>query len=108
MKGGIFWAILLLSWTAGPIQAQVPGEVEACRQAGLAALKEKSPSIDNLTFDIDSLAISKANTKIGELAVKMVIMGDAYLQRETTDKPNRFVCLVGEERKVLLTFFTDQ
>ncbi|ANY84207.1 hypothetical protein BB934_43035 (plasmid) [Microvirga ossetica] len=91
-----------------PAQAQVPEEVESCRLAGLVALKERSPAIKDLTFDIDGLAISKANTKVEDTPVKMVIMGDAYLQRENTDKPNRFVCLIGEKGKVLLTFFTEQ
>ena len=91
-----------------PAQAQVPEEVEACRLAGLVALKERSPAIRDLTFDIDGLAISKANTKVEDTPVRMVIMGDAYLQREKTDKPNRFVCLIGEKGKVLLTFFTEQ
>ncbi|KAB0265513.1 hypothetical protein [Microvirga brassicacearum] len=88
--------------------AQVPAEVDACRASGLAALKERSPSIDELTFDIESLAISKAETKVEDTPVKMVIMGDAYLKREKDDKPYRFVCLVGEKGKVLLTFFTVQ
>jgi len=44
--------------------AQVPAEVEACRLPSLAALQERSPSIEHLTFDIQSLAISKANTKV--------------------------------------------
>lgn len=87
---------------------QVPNEVEACRRFGLAALKEKAPSIDNLTFDIEGLAISKADTKVEDTPIKMVIMGDAYLTRDRTDKPNRFVCLIGEGDKVLLTFFTEQ
>ncbi len=100
-----FLAVTLM---AGSAQAQVPAEVEACRLAGLVALKERSPAIKDLTFDIDGLAISKANTKVEDTPVKMVIMGDAYLQREKTDKPNRFVCLIGEKGKVLLTFFTEQ
>jgi hypothetical protein len=91
-----------------PVQAQVPAEVDACRLSGLVALKERSPAIKDLTFDIDGLAISKADTKVEDTPVKMVIMGDAYLQREKTDKPNRFVCLVGEKGKVLLTFFNEQ
>jgi hypothetical protein len=91
-----------------PVQAQVPAEVDACRLSGLVALKERSPAIKDLTFDIDGLAISKADTKVEDTPVKMVIMGDAYLQREKTDKPNRFVCLIGEKGKVLLTFFTEQ
>jgi hypothetical protein len=45
---------------------------------------------------------------VEDTPVKMVIMGDAYLQREKSDKPDRFVCLIGEKGKVLLTFFTEQ
>ena len=88
--------------------AQVPAEVEACRLSGLVAIKERSPSLDQITLDVESLAISKADTKVGDTPIKMVIMGDAYLQREKTDKPNRFVCLVSEKGKVVLTFFTEQ
>jgi len=88
--------------------AQVPAEVEACRLSGLAAIKERSPSLDQITLDMDSLAVSKADTKVGETPIRMVVMGDAYLQRDKTDKPNRFVCLVGEKGKVVLTFFTEQ
>ncbi len=88
--------------------AQVPAEVEACRLSGLAALKERSPSLEHLTFDIQSLAISKADTKVQDTPIRMVVMGDAYLQREKSDKPNRFVCLVSDKGKVVLTFFTEQ
>ena len=101
-------AVLAFTMIALPAQAQVPEEVESCRLSGLVALKERSSAIKDLTFDIDGLAISKANTKVEDTPVKMVIMGDAYLQREKTDKPNRFVCLIGEKGKVLLTFFTEQ
>ena len=101
-------AFLATTIVTVPAQAQVPEEVESCRLAGLVALKERSPAIKDLTFDIDGLAISKANTKVEDTPVRMVIMGDAYLQREKTDKPNRFVCLIGEKGKVLLTFFTEQ
>ncbi|WP_114186543.1 hypothetical protein [Microvirga aerophila] len=88
--------------------AQVPAEVEACRLSGLTALKERSPSIEHLTFDMESLAISKANTRVEDTPIRMVIMGEAYLQREKSDKPNRFVCLVSDKGKVVLTFFTEQ
>ncbi len=108
MRYGTVSAFLAFVILAGSAQAQVPTEVEACRLAGLVALKERSPAIKDLTFDIDGLAISKANTKVEDTPVRMVIMGDAYLQREKTDKPNRFVCLIGEKGKVLLTFFTEQ
>ncbi len=101
-------AFLAFAVMAGSAHAQVPEEVESCRLASLVALKERSPAIKDLTFDIDGLTISKAETKVEDTTVKMVIMGDAYLQREKTDKPNRFVCLIGEKGKVLLTFFTEQ
>ena len=36
-------------------------------------------------------------------------MGEAYLERkEETGGAHRFVCLVGDKGKVLLTFFTAQ
>jgi hypothetical protein len=107
MRYSTFAAVLAGVITALPVQAQVPAEVEACRLSGLVALKERSQAIKDLTFDIDGLAISKAGTKVEDTPVKMVIMGDAYLQRGKTDKPNRFVCLIGEKGKVLLTFFTE-
>ena len=88
--------------------AQTPAEVEACRLTGLSAIKERSPSLDQITLDMESLAISKANTKVGDTPIRMVVMGDAYLQRAKTDMPNRFVCLVSEKGKVVLTFFTEQ
>ena len=87
--------------------AQAPAEVEACRLSGLVALQERSPSLDQITFDLESLAVSKANTKVGATPVKMVVMGDAYLQRDKTDKPNHFVCLLSDKGKVVLTFFTE-
>jgi hypothetical protein len=83
-------------------------EFPAHDPSGLVALEEGSPAIKDLTFDIDGLAVSKAETKLEDTPVKMVIMGDAYLQREKSDKPDRFVCLIGEKGKVLLTFFTEQ
>jgi hypothetical protein len=33
-------------------------------------------------------------------------MGEAYLKTDRSDKPRRFLCLLGEKGKVLLTFFT--
>ena len=35
-------------------------------------------------------------------------MGEAYLERKETRGSHRFVCLIGEKGKVLLTFFTAQ
>jgi hypothetical protein len=90
--------------------AQTPNDpaIEACRTTGLLALKERSPSLKDLSFDMESLAVSKANTLIEDIPVRRVIMGEAYLERKETGRSQRFVCLIGEKGKVLLTFFTAQ
>ena len=100
-------ASLLLT---SPSHAQKPNDpaVEACRTTGLIALKERSPSLKDLIFDVESLAVSKANTTIEDIPVRTVIMGEAYLERKETGQAHRFVCLIGEKGKVLLTFFTAQ
>ena len=95
---------------ASTATAQTPGDpaIEACRTTGLIALKEQSPGIKNLVFDTESLAVSKANTSVENVPIRTVIMGEAYLERKETGKARRFVCLIGEKGKVLLTFFTSQ
>ena len=99
-------SLLLMS----PGRAQQPNDpkIEACRTTGLIALKEQSPKLRDLVFDIESLAVSKANTTVEDTPVRTVIMGEAYLERKETGKSQRFVCLIGEKGKVLLTFFTAQ
>ena len=93
-----------------PGHAQSPNDpaTEACRMTGLMALKERSPSLKDLIFDMESLAVSKANTTVEDIPVRLVIIGEAYLERKETGRSNRFVCLIGEKGKVLLTFFTAQ
>ena len=102
-----FAALLLIPV---PSHAQNPNDptIEACRTTGLIALKEQSPPLRDLVFDIESLAVSKANTTVEDTPVRTVIMGDAYFERKETGKSQRFVCLIGEKGKVLLTFFTAQ
>jgi hypothetical protein len=69
--------------------------IEGCRATGLIALKERSPAIKNLIFDAGTLAISKANTSVESVPIRMVIMGEAYVERKEAGKANRFVCLIG-------------
>ena len=57
---------------------------------------------------MESLAVSKANTAVEDVPVRTVIMGEACPERKETGKSQRFVCLIGEKGKVLLTFFTAQ
>ena len=100
-------ASLLLT---SPGHAQQPNDpkIEACRTTGLIALKEQSPPLRDLVFDVESLAVSKANTSVEDIRVRTVIMGEAYLERNETRGSHRFVCLIGNKGKVLLTFFTEQ
>jgi hypothetical protein len=102
--------ILLTVAAVQPALAQSPDDpnIQACRSTGLIALRQTTPSIKNLIFDMESLAISEADTKVGDTPVKQVIMGDAYFEKKQAGKGRRFVCLIGEKGKVLLTFFTSQ
>ena len=89
-------------------QAQTPDspEIAACKATGLVALKERSPSVKDIILDLDTMTVSKANTKIEDTPVRTIIMGEVYLERKETGKSQQFLCLIGEKRKVLLTFFT--
>ena len=99
-----FGVMVLSSYSA--FAAEDPA-VTACKSTGLAALQQISAEITDLILDQESLAISAADTRVGEVPIKTVILGQAYIKRgETTGKPDRFVCLIGEKGKVLLTFFT--
>ncbi|WP_037083722.1 hypothetical protein [Rhizobium vignae] len=98
-----------MSVVIAPATAQSPDgpEASACRSTGLVALQERSKDVTDLVLDADTLAISAADTKVGDVPVRTVILGDAYIARNgNTTTPDRFVCLLGEKGKVLLTFFT--
>lgn len=100
-----------IALTASTIQAQTNNDTaaQACQSTGLIALKQRSPEITDLVLDMETLAVSAADTKVEDVPVKTVIMGDAYIARGgVAGKPDRFVCLIGEKGKVLLTFFTAQ
>jgi hypothetical protein len=91
-----------------PAQAQTSEnpEINVCKATGLAALKEASPSIRDIILDMDTISVSKANTKIEDTPVRTIIMGDVYLERKEVGKSQHFLCIIGEKGKVLLTFFT--
>ncbi|KQV83482.1 hypothetical protein [Rhizobium sp. Root1220] len=101
------WMAFTLGAGTAFAQAAADPAVDACKSTGLLALRERSPDITDLVMDMESLAVTKADTKVGDVPVKMVVMGEAYIARnDNTGKPDRFVCLLGEKGKVLLTFFT--
>ena len=107
-------AILLASSAPTLLQAQeVPKdapalELDLCRQAALAALREKSPDVKEVLLDPDASVIAKADTKVGDTAIRTVVLGEGYLGQKGTEKPYRYVCLIVEANKVVLTFFTRQ
>lgn len=93
--------------SAALAQSATDPDVAACKSTGLLALQEKSPDITDLVIDMESVALSAADTTVGDVPVKAVVLGEAYIARKgQTGKPDRFVCLLGEKGKVLLTFFT--
>ncbi|MDI3567224.1 hypothetical protein [Bradyrhizobium sp. Arg816] len=93
----------------GVVVAQnLPPELEACRTTGLIALKERSPAIKDISFDVDGMTIAKANTKVEDTIIRTIVIGDAYLEKGKNDTRRTFLCLIGEKGKVLLTFFTDK
>ncbi|MBN8917410.1 MAG: hypothetical protein J0I31_17555 [Rhizobiales bacterium] len=90
-------------------EAQAPGDAEraaACKAHALARLKANSPSVDDILIDMDGLTIAKADTTVGQEKITAVLMGEAYIKRDRSDKAHRFLCLVGENDKVVMTFFT--
>jgi hypothetical protein len=102
--------VLTAAVFAVPAQAQSLNDpaVDACQASGLIALKERSPSVKDLILDMETLLVSKANTHVEDVPIRTVIMGEAYLEKKGIGRPQRFVCLIGEKGKVLLTFFMAQ
>ena len=92
----------------GIVAQNLPPELEACRTTGLIALKERSPAITDISFDVDGMTIAKANTKVEDTIIRTIVIGDAYLEKGKSDTRRTFLCLIGEKGKVLLTFFTDK
>lgn len=82
--------------------------VAACKDRALARLKEKSPSVDDIFIDVDGLTVADADSKIGGTVVRGVLMGEAYIRRDRSDRVNRFLCLTGADGEVLFTFFTER
>lgn len=91
-----------------PAEKPASAELAACKATAMIAITAKEPTIKDIVIDEDGLTIATAETKIEDTPVKRIIMGEAYLQTDRSDKPRRFLCLLGEKGKVLLTFFTQR
>jgi len=111
LRGEKCFAFLFLAvlFTNDTTLAQVANpELEACRATGLIALRERNPAIKDVSLDMDSMTVAKANTKVEDTPIRTIIVGDAYLEQGKKDSRRTFLCLIGEKGKVLLTFFTDK
>jgi hypothetical protein len=83
-------------------------EADACKASGLLALKQRFPQVKDVLIDLDSAKIIKADTTIESVPIKTVVIGDAYVERTKTTKPQTLVCVIGDKGKVLLTLFSDK
>ena len=99
----------LISLIAGPALAEtLSPETDACKASGLLALKQKFPQVKDVLIDLDSAKVIKADTTIENVPIKTVVIGDAYVERTKTTKPQTLVCIIGDKGKVLLTLFSDK
>ncbi len=92
-------------------EAEAPEDAEraaACKAHAMVRLKARSPSVDDIFIDMDGLTIAKADVAVGQEKITAVLMGEAYIKRDRSDKAHRFLCLVGEKDKVVMTFFTER
>jgi hypothetical protein len=64
-----------------PVSAVANPELEACRSTGLIALRERDPSIKDVTLDFDGMTVAKANTKVEDTPIKTIVIGDTYLEK---------------------------
>jgi hypothetical protein len=83
-------------------------EIDACRASGLIALKERSPAIKDVSLDLDSVRVVKMNSKIADVEIKAIVLGEASIEKKTSSKAKNLICILGEKGKVLLAVFTDQ
>jgi hypothetical protein len=104
-----FVLAVLVSLAAGAAVAEtLPPEADACKASGLLALKQKYPQVKDVLIDLDSAKVIKADTSIEDVPIRTVVIGDAYVERTKTTKPQTLVCVIGDKGKVLLTLFSDK
>jgi hypothetical protein len=104
-----FALVLLASLIASMALAEtLSPEADACKASGLLALKQKYPQVKDVLIDLDSAKIIKADTTIESVPIRTVVIGDAYVERAKTTKPQTLVCVIGDKGKVLLTLFSDK
>jgi hypothetical protein len=87
-----FKMVLIAALISAPAFAQTPSpEADACKASGLIALKQKSPQVKDIQIDLDSAKVIKADTNIEGVPIRTVVIGEAYIERAKTEKPQTFV-----------------
>ncbi len=94
--------------TAPPANNASSAELTACKATALIAVSKGDASITDIFIDEEGLTNVAAKTSVEDTPITRIIMGEAYLHTEKKDKPRRFLCLIGDKGKVLLTYFTAQ
>ncbi len=116
MKRLVCLALPVILFSAFPADAQqmppspsskpATPEIATCKTAALQALSAKEPEIKDIYIDEDGATVAVSQAKIESIPITRIVMAEAYLRTDRSDKPRRFLCLLGEKEKVLLTFFT--
>lgn len=96
-----------LSQEIAPTKPATP-EIATCKTAALDTLSAREPDIKDIYIDEDGATVAVSESKIETIPVTRIVMAEAYLRTDRSDKPRRFLCLLGEKNKVLLTFFTSR
>jgi hypothetical protein len=87
------FAILFLAvlFTTDATLAQVANpELEACRATGLIALRERNPAIKDVSLDMDSMTVAKANTKVEDTPIRTSSLAMLILSRVEKTPAERF------------------
>lgn len=111
LLAGALAATPALAQTAGPTSGApspkpASPEIAACKTTALQVLETREPEIKDIYIDEDGATVAVSETKVGDTPITRIVMAEAYLRTDRTDKPRRFLCLIGEKGKVVLTFFT--
>ena len=96
----VLFPMAAYSQTAASENVDAP-EIDACRASGLIALKERSPTIKDVELDLDSVRVIKMNSKIGDVDIKAMVLGEASIEKKTSSKAKNLICILGEKGKVL-------
>jgi hypothetical protein len=73
----------------------------------LIALKQRSPQVKDVEIDLDSARIINADTKIEDVPIKTVVIGEAYIERAKSAKPQTFVSLADEKPQTFVSLADD-